>query len=158
MSDFSEITSVNSKLANIHLIRTGLTSWFQICMTLQSISLIWPLLVEKMVKVDRFWSFQLVCSAHTTYSHHSNRLDQLIPIFYIILCVYSDLTTNGRIQWSELTTCGHILELNQNLRYIHIIWIGLTSWFRIFLPFYALTPICPLTVEYSGHSRSPVII
>ena len=70
---------------------------------------------------DRFWSFQLVCSAHTTYSHHSNRLDQLIPIFDIILCVYSDLTTYGRIQWSELTTCGHILELNQNLRYIHII-------------------------------------
>ena len=45
---------------------------------------------------DRFWSFQLVCSAHTAYTHHSNRLDELIPNMYNTTVNFIDLTTFGR--------------------------------------------------------------
>ena len=57
---------------------------------------IWPLLVKKMVRVDRFWSFHLVCSEHTTYTHHSNRIDKLIPNIYDIWVNFIDLTTFGQ--------------------------------------------------------------
>ena len=57
---------------------------------------VWPLLVKKMVRVDRFWSFHLVCSEHTTYTHHSNRLDKLIPNIYDIWVNFIDLTIFGQ--------------------------------------------------------------
>ena len=80
----------------LYIVRTGSTSWFQICMTLGSNSLIWPLLVKKMVRADRFWSFHLVCLEHTTYTHHSNRLDELIPKMCHTWVNSIDLTTFGQ--------------------------------------------------------------
>ena len=94
----------------LYIIRTDLTSWFQICMTLKSISSIWPLVVKKLVRVDRFWSIHLVCSEHTTYTHHSNRLGELIPNLYRMSSISTNLTPFGQKQWLNLTTYDHFNE------------------------------------------------
>ena len=80
---------------------------------------IWPLLVKKMVRVDRFWSFHLVCSEHTTYTHHSNRLDKLIPNMYDTWVNFIDLTTFGQKNGQSWSFWSFHLVCSEHTTYTH---------------------------------------
>ena len=79
---FQKTTSVNGAPVNIHIIRTDLTSWFQMCITLGSISSIWPFSVEKMVKSEKICHYRFDISF------------SLIEIFYIC-------TSSVQVHWRD---------------------------------------------------------